>query len=291
MRGARIKEPKDGSLHLLDDVYGIDGRQRIGTMIEWMQNHPSEVGRLGLPATVYLNTERAWEQERFIEVNLNQRRVSPNKILAELRERGNPGILTMYGLTNNERSFPLYGRVSWGQNMKRADLISARSFLMAAGHLHSHLVHSRGYSIQPMVRAMDQITQTFGSQNFRANMRTFFEIVEEGWGIRNVPYRQGSKQLHNGFLMTLARLFSDHHDFWTDDDKVLEVSDRDRKRLRAFVLNDNVLGLIEGGTQSRLQLRNFLRDWVHIHRKGKLHERVITAGEPDAADGEIEIAA
>lgn len=283
MRGARTRDHKDGSIHLNDPVYAIDGRQRIGTMIEWLQNHPKDT-HLYLPATVYLNTERKWEQERFIEVNLGQRRVSPNKILAELREKGNPGILTLYGLSNNERNFPMCGRVSWEQNMKRADLISARSFLMVAGHLHSHLVHSRGYSIRPMVTAMDQISKTFGVQNLRENMRTFFNVVEDAWGVRDVPYRQGMKQLHNGFLMSLARLFSDHHDFWTDNNKVLEVTAADRKRLRGFVLDNNVVRLVEGGTQSRLQLRNLMVSVMNRHRKGKLKERTVMAADLEDTD-------
>jgi hypothetical protein len=274
MRGVRTRDTSRGGILLLDPVYGIDGRQRIGTAIDFMGANLNSVVRV--PATVHFNTTAVWERERFNELNLGQRRVSPSKLLSN--ERHLPAIGAIYGLTHS-KDFALYNRVCWEQNMKRDELITARVLIMVAGTLHGHKVPSRRYSLQEgLLPGMDRVVRIFGVQALKDNMREFFDVVNEAWGCTDVTYRNGTTQLRGAFLMTLARILSDHHDFWKDDptrgrDVRLVVDASYRARLKTIKLTDEVVRLVEGTIKSREILRLFIIGELNKGKQKKLRPR------------------
>jgi hypothetical protein len=283
MRGARTKDLPDGGILLQDDVYAIDGRQRIGTLIEWILAHPDDT-RANLSCVVYLNTTFKYEQAKFNALNLGRRNVSPSKIFANVRD-SHPGIAAVYGLTVNDKTFAVHGKVSWDQNMKRHDLLTGRNMLIIAAHLHSHLCPSRSYTNESLQSGLEHIVKTFGIQTLKENLRVFFDVVDQAWGVRSVQFKGGTTQLKAGFLLALARLFSDHFDFWSKDGKELQVVAELRARLKGFSLDREVIRLVDGGSQSRTALRYMMREAINYRRKNKLKER------GHVRDTEVEIAA
>lgn len=271
MRGARTKDAANGNLFLLDEVYCIDGRQRIGTLIEWKLAHPEDNSFLS--CTVHTNTDFTWEEQRFNKLGTGQRAISPSKIFANMRNQ-HAGIAAIYGLTNNDKNFALYQRVCWNQNMKRepADLTTGRVVLIVAAHLHSHKVPSRNYTMGSLLPGLDNIIKTFGIQTFKDNVREFFDIVDHSWGLRNLAYK-GNVQLGSGFLLALARLFSDHEDFWTADGLRLRVDLAEKNKLRGMRLDQNVQTLAAGGSKERLGLRWHMIQTINHRRRTKLKER------------------
>src|SRR4029434_10944417 len=86
MRGQRFRETKKDDEYLLQDpVFGIDGKQRIGSAIEYASLHPQAVVRSG--AVIHFDTTEQWERERFHKLNATQRKVSPNVLLRNLRDQ------------------------------------------------------------------------------------------------------------------------------------------------------------------------------------------------------------
>jgi hypothetical protein len=95
-----------------------------------------------------------------------------------------------------------------------------------------------------------------------------------------LPYKNGKTQMKAGFLLAVARLFSDHYDFWTDRNRTLTVTPAQRAKLKAFLLDSDVVRLAEGGSQSRTMLRLNMIEAVNHRARTKLRPRqVITPTE------------
>lgn len=110
------------------------------------------------------------------------------------------------------------------------------------------------------------------------NMRdsTFFEVIDECWGIHNIEFRHGAPQIKSTFMMQLAKVFSLHVDFWDTGDRIFFVAADTRRKLAKFPINDphvkNLAGT--GGAAA-----NILYDLMVSHinsgkRTGHLRPRV-----------------
>ncbi len=279
MRGARYREDKqDGSILLLDDIYIIDGLQRVSGSVHFLAGNPTANIRIG--ATIYFNTDKEWERERFRVLNTARLKVSPSILLRNLRETS-PGTLLLYGLSKNEKAFPLYERVSWSQRMTRGELITALTFAKSAIFLHAHKGPTRASNVTDIAAYMDRYVKSVGLQNVRENIRTFYELVDECWGIKRVQYRESAVYMRGQFLHVLAKLLSDHHDFWQEpDEKRLFIYAPIKRKLAQFPITDpTVMSLASSAGKSREMLYMLLRD--HIN-KGKTTKR-LTSRIPDGA--------
>jgi hypothetical protein len=245
MRGQHYSSSKE-EFTLKDDVYIIDGLQRISTMREFLSRYPDKVIHIG--ATVHFNTTKEWEKDRFHKLNNWRKRISPNVLLRNLRDR-NRFILALYGLVYNDTSFPLYCRVSWSQNMKRTELLTALLLVKIANKLHVHINSTGrnapygsgsggigGGNIEDLAGTVLRRSEVVGLQVMKENVREFFKIIDEMWGVSSVQYKDKSPHLHGTFLSTLAKLFSDHKDFWQGNKLFVPLPMR--RKIKTFPMND-----------------------------------------------------
>ena len=274
---------RDGNVILKDPVFRVDGNQRISTIITFIQMNPGAQVRIG--ATVHLNTTKEWERQRFHKLNNWRSKVSPNITLRNMRE-DNTGIHMLINLSQNDKSFPLVGRVSWRQKMLRTEMINARSFVWVINALHVHKV-GMGSTVDELGASMKKLVENIGMQTARDNVRGFFGLIDECWGIKAVQYREGAIYMRNCFLWVLARVLSDHHDFWTDDaEKKLFINVDLRRKIAQFPINDpEIMRLAGSSGKARQILYILLRD--HIN-KGKTTKRLKQRAGIDSFDDEEE---
>jgi len=217
MRGERFIE-RDDNFYLQDPVYIVDGLQRVTAAIQLIQSDPEAIAHLGV--TIHFGTDEAWERERFEDLNLGQTKLSSN---ITLRNKANsvPAAEALLKLSR-DKAFVMCDQICWQQAMRRGDLITATTFFKVAGMLHSHAGPGRGSSALEYVNGNQKIMENVGRATFVANVRMFFDILDQCWGVRRVAYRHGAAFLKLTFMSELARVFSDHTDFWDGDKLMLD---------------------------------------------------------------------
>lgn len=284
MRGQSFTSRED-NYFLKDHVYIIDGLQRVTTAIHFLATNTGAAPRLG--ATVHFNTTKDWERKRFHILNTHRLKVSPNVLLRNMREQS-AAVLALYGLSMNDKGFVLHNRVSWTQRMTKGELLSALTFAKVVGLLHSHKVAAKSGSVEDLPPALDKAVEVFGIQALRENVRTFFNLLDESWGIKSVQYKEGAVYMRGTFLGVLARLLSDHHDFWQgDEEKRLFVNVDLRRKIAQFPTHDpEVVRLAGSGGMARHILYNLLRDHVNSGKRTKRltprqTESTVDVGEDD----------
>lgn len=267
MRGENFSE-REGTALLKDEVYIIDGLQRVNGAIHFLAQNSAAQVRLG--ATIHFGTTKEWERERFRILNTLRNKVSPNVILRNRREDSS-SVATLYSLSTSDKGFPLNDRVSWNQRMTRGELISALTMLKVVGHLHSHKAPARRTSVDELVPALDKAVDVFGVQILRSNTKTFFQLVDECWGIKRIQYREGAIYVKSTFLNVLARLMSDHYDFWREsDEKVLTVEASLRRKISLFPINDpQIVSLATGNGKAADMLYILMRDHINSGKRTK----------------------
>lgn len=271
MRGEKFTDKGNGVVELHDPVYIIDGQQRRHTTITYLKGNPD--GHIRLGAKIFFKTTREWERDRFESLNSKRTRVSPGVLLRN-RADTHRSMKMLLELTKTERVFVMYNRVSWRQTSTSGELISASTFLHAALFLHSHKTGVGSPGVAAQTEALDKIVEVFGIQNTRENLRTFWGLIDECWGIQKIHFRGKATYMKGTFLMVLARLLSDHHDFWetTSDEKKLFIHAPIRRKLAQFPVDDpEVVRLSGSGGKARDMLYALLRD--HIN-KGKTTKKL-----------------
>lgn len=270
MRGENYVEVEDKVFRLEDPVYTIDGRQRSESAMEFLREQPHKFVRLGCFVT--LNTNRDWEARRFKILNVSRVRVSPNVILKNESQQHH-SILTLFGLAENTPAFPLYKRVQWGQNKKVGELISATTLAMAAGFLHAHRARSmRGGFGGNLVQGLDTVASEISLEKFRANLEEFFEAYEQIWGIREISHGAAYPWIQSSFIHVMARLCSEHHDFWRrDDTDRLVVPQSIRGKLKSFnVRSPNIVMLAKANSHSTsTMLYDHLKSHINSGRQAQ----------------------
>lgn len=257
---------KDGVHTLKDPVYIIDGFQRVNAALHHLSQHQDADVRIG--AAVHFGTTKEWERERFRILNTLRNKVSPNVILRNKREQS-PAVQMLYALSTTDKVFVMHDRVSWSQRMTRGELISALTMAKVVGGLLSHKAPTRRVTIDELVPALDKAVEIFGIQNMRANVRGFFDLIDECWGIRRIQYREGAAYVKGTFLNVLARFLSDHLDFWREsDEKVLAVDASLRRKIAQFPVHDpQIANLASSGGKSREMLYMLLREHVNSGKR------------------------
>jgi hypothetical protein len=220
MRGHRWDSVNRG-IALRDPVYLIDGVQRTFAWKLASDDHPDKTWGLGVK--VYINTTQDIEAAMFRDLNTGHTAMAPSVILRNEKEHSRVAGM-LFGLSHQE-DFALRNRVAWDQSYNRSvngDLLRGAVMLHILRALHSHKLQgvgrgSRGGSgILDVLRSTDSQIDSIGLMKARENLVTFFDVVDQAWGIRN--YTTGMPaHMHWGWLNTLARIFSDHTEFWRDD--------------------------------------------------------------------------
>lgn len=236
MRGDHFDMPNNNELFLLDPCYIIDGYQRTETLKEHRERYPSSIIRLG--GLIHVNTTREFERDRFQALNLFRQKVSPSVLLRNTKEE-NDVIATFYGLTMNQQNFPLFHKVCWQQSMTQGHVTTAMSFTQTALSLHSHLGYVMRTSVKDIPAAALRLKGYTGLPLLRANLTTFWEMMDSCFDVRNVSRRDPNTHLKSTFLQVIARVISDHHDFWVKpDEKRLVIPDHIRRKLHRFPITD-----------------------------------------------------
>jgi hypothetical protein len=84
--------------------------------------------------------------------------------------------------------------------------------------------------------------ETVGADIFIENVRTFFDVLDAAWGIRERKIKNRAIHLKSGFLFALADVISDYSEFW--DGKALRVYRDTRKKIGQLDLeNENIRAL------------------------------------------------
>jgi hypothetical protein len=137
------------------------------------------------------------------------------------------------------------------------------------GALHSHKAPALSSQLDAIERGLSLAMENTGQNVFRANIRTFFGLVDEFWGIKQIQYREAAIYMKSGFLVMLARFFSNHHNFWTGDgEKTLFVEASLRRKIASFPIGDpNVMRLAGSGGKSRFILYSMLVDHVNSGKR------------------------
>lgn len=231
MRGEKYIE-REGFIYLQDPVYIIDGYQRVTAALRLMSEANGSLPRLGMK--LHFSTDYEFEKDLFDKLNLEQTRLSGNVTLRN-RRTTNAAMEALYKLTA-DRGFVMKDQICWGQNMRRGDLISAVTYVKVAAMLHSHAGPGRSSDVVGLSEGLKKIMDNVGQRKLVENVRVYFEVVDRAWGIRRVHYRGGATYLKSGFLIQLARVFSDHPLFWKED--LLTVDTSVQRKLSQFPFND-----------------------------------------------------
>lgn len=231
MRGQSFDSQGDVT-KLMDPVYIIDGLQRVTTALYVLNSkglHPH------IGATIHFDTTKAWERQRFHKLNSSRLKVAPSVLLRNQRDES-PLVRLLYSFTTATGS-PLHNRVQWGQRMTKGELLSALTLVRAVGYLMSHKGSTQTVTMRHLLPAIDRTVATIGPRLMRENVTTFFDLVDQCWGLRRISYREGARHLRSTFLFSLAKVLSEHTDFWQQDDARLVVSADLRRKMKSFPIN------------------------------------------------------
>ena len=264
MRGEQYQTSKNGDMLLEDPCFIIDGFQRISALLDYKAANPEARVRIG--AQLRFNTNYELEKKLFTDLNTKQRVMSPNIIIRNERDC-NEGVATLYGLSHTAE-FPLYGKVCWDQQMARTHIITATSYVKGVATLHRHLTPGgRCLSNKAaLIEVLKRQVKVGGLANYRKNALTFYEVIDQAWGIRGVKHQDRSPQLRTNFLTSLAGIFSDHSDFW--EGNKLFVSADQRRKLKSFpVSDDNIARLASAGYAAGLILQRLMIDHLNKSKR------------------------
>jgi len=254
----------DGPDYIIrDPSFIIDGWQRVGNGLRFIDVVPGAIVRMF--AIVYFGSTQEWENKRFDAVNKNRRTVSSDIHLRNSRA-DNMGLLTLYGLTTNTREFALYKRVCWSQNMQRGDLLKASILAKTAIRLHGHVVSLHSTNAEKIAHTLQRISDSVPLPIFRANVATFFGIINSCWPFSAIGHQRAT-QLKGSFLNELARMFSDHTNFW-DEDGRLVLSIDDKRKLAGFEIgNADIARLAGSGGAARKILYQLMCNHMNSGRR------------------------
>lgn len=288
MRGQKYTT-RGGDHFMHSPLYIIDGLQRTSTAIRFMQLNPGRVPHLG--AVIHFDTDRVWERSRFDILNSTHTKVSPNLLLRNRREDSEV-LAMLYDMSNSTTNFPLYQRVAWGQRMNRSELITALMLFSTVSHLHIHTTSGLlGGRLDSRIIGAEKLVGMVGMQNLKANTMAFFNMVEACWGIRSIQYRDTAVQLKSTLLFSLARVISDHTDFWRNE-RQLAISQDLISKLKIFKIFDpTIANLASSGGKAHTLLYGMIVDHINsgkrtrrlTRRAGVDHSNLEEEAQADAA--------
>jgi hypothetical protein len=247
VRGGNWTE-RGGVFYITDECYIVDGLQRVTASKRRLAEDSNAIVRLG--AMFHFNTNIKWEKDRFKVLNGGEGGrvpVSPNVLLRNSADEST-SVSALLAMTQNDKEFVLKGKVSWNQRRARGELMNALTVLKIIGALHSHFGPGRSPRYYHLMKSTDKTMVTVGPNTWRANVRAFFEFLDQAFGVKTIKYADLSAHIRFGFLRTLAQVFADHKSFWIDTK--LTIDPRDFQKMRAFPINDPGVVALIGGSSS-----------------------------------------
>lgn len=280
MRGQRFID-HGGDMTLECPTFIIDGLQRISALMQFAEEHPDRRDELRIGAEVRFDTNKATERDLFEILNIRRTPVSPNIILRNMKDTSK-SVLTLYGLSKSDTSSILYGRVQWQQRMGRGELFSATTLARVATSLTpSASVKQRGFSsgnLMNIVSSLETKADNLGIKSFRENISTFFNLIEECWGIKNVIYSKMAPHLKGNFMIVLAGMLAQHQNFWDDSGKHLVINAQEKRKLAQFPITDfEISRLASAGNSAMPILFNYLVD--HYNKGRHKNKLVVKKGK------------
>jgi hypothetical protein len=278
VRGGQFTE-REGSFYIQSPTYIMDGLQRISAARELVSTgHEAYLG-----ATAYFNTTAKWERERFRILNAERVHVSPNVLLRNIRG-DNVAVKLAFELTTKDKNFVLFERVTWQQNQKRTEVLTALVLLKVMHSLHAHEGITGRSSWEGVAQGMESLLAQIGKATLTNNITTFFNVLDECWSIRNVIFTERQSHLKANFLQALADVFSRHLNFWIGPK--LWVERPLVKKVAGFPLHDpEVKALCGAGGQSRRLLMHMIVDHINSGKRTKrLRPRTKEECDPVAVD-------
>lgn len=268
MRGEHFATRGDNMV-LEDKAYIIDGLQRVSALLMHAEANPDVASSMRIGAEVRFNTDFASEKQMFEVLNIRRVPVSPNVIMRNARHE-NKAILTLYGLSMSDTHSPLYKRVQWEQRKQRGELITG--VVLARTSLGLHKFTGRGQAggyVHELIKAVERVSGDVGLKTYRDNIVAFFNVIDEVWGLRHVEYSALATHLRGNLLVSVARLMSDHLDFW--DGAKLRVPAAIKSKLKTFPVQDpEIARLASAGSQTLPILYGYLRE--HINKGKSVHK-------------------
>jgi hypothetical protein len=280
IRGQNFNE-RDGVFYIPHDCYMVDGLQRLTackrSRIERTEHDP----RLG--ALLHFGSTEAWERERFKTLNLFRRKVSPNILLRN--EVDSASVQALLSMSAKDKAFVLHERVCWRQKMNRGEVLTALTVMKTVGRLHTHWGPGRSSSHEQLVQSIDKTMEVVGVNNWRANVRTFFDTIDQAFGVRVISFRDLSPHVKTPFLFALSEMYAEHQNFW--EGSRLTVADYEIAKLKQFPIRDpGIAALISGGNQKGLgMLYSHLVDHMNRGRR----TRQLTKWNGQKADGVLSL--
>lgn len=146
----------------------------------------------------------------------------------------------------------LAGRVSWKQRLAKTDLITATTYVKVAGMLHSHAGPGKSNNTGQLAVGLEKIVSNVGLDNFALNVMHFFHVVDRAFGgsdggVRGLDNRDHAPWLQTMFLFQLARVFSEHENFWREDGKRLFVNADTIRKIKQFKFDRGISQLVSQG--------------------------------------------
>lgn len=273
IRGNNYRE-RDGAFYVEHECFVVDGFQRLTAAKRFMAEDLKNQVHIG--ALLHFGTTEDWERERFKTLNMDRARVSPNVILRN--EVDSSVVKALRSMSENDKEFVLRSRISWGQRMSRGELLGALLVMKTIGVLHTHSGPGIASRVEDLVASMDKTLNIVGANVWRANVRTFFSVLDQAFGVRTIAYRDLSAHIRGGFMFTLARVFADHQTFW--DGQRLEVARHDVEKLRAFPIRDPGICAVIANSNSKANPLLYARLMQHMNSGRRSRKILKWDGQP-----------
>jgi hypothetical protein len=189
-----------------------------------------------------------------------------------------------------DKDFVLANRVQWEQRQARNELISALTLCKTLGVLHSRFGPGRHANSDELAAAISKTMDIVGRTTMRDNAKTFFDFIDEAWGIRRIVFAEGASYIKTSFLLTLADVFTHHKDFWRGTRLSIETDLR-RKIAKFPVSDPNISNLASSGGKSGAILYAIMINHINSGKRSRRltkdvvdNERVpTTESEPTSA--------
>lgn len=285
MRGEKIRDVKDDkggsrTIYLQDDVYIIDGLQRISGGRLLMQRKPGSAPRIG--CVVHIGTTFDWERERFRILNQERSKLGVNVLLRNACP-DYESIDMLFKLCD-DTSFTLHRRVCWSQAKSRDEIVTALLLAKTVGVLHSRFGPGRGTSYQEIGLGLNKIMGAgVGRNTMRDNTKQFFEFLDRCFSIRRIVFSQGAPQIRGTFLTSFADVITRHDDFW-DGNKFRLTRDLERK-ISLFPINDPEIARLSGSNGKAKEMLVMLII-EHINSGKRTRRLTLSAGFASATSQE-----
>jgi hypothetical protein len=266
MRGQSFNSSKE-TMYLEDPCYIVDGLQRVYTCLRHVEANAAAEAGLLLGAEVRFNTTNDSEKALFHALNSYRTGMSGNVLLRNMRDT-NKAILTLYGLSMSEPTSPIYKKVQWNQRMQRGELFTAMTVAFIGVALHTPGSFNQG-GVNTLATALDNLVDdSIGYADFRANVRSFFETMEDCFTYSSIEFVQKATVIKGNFLKSIAQLFAKHTNFWQGNKLVVNADLR--RKLSSFPTDDlEVMRLAGAGHMAQPILYNLI--FEHMNKGKRVH--------------------